>query len=151
MRYLTKKKIAIIHAVVLFSIISTNVNAQQVVLTFTGRDSVNNYVQLNRVAITNLTKSWQETIIWPDTMLTMQNSTSVEDYTENGGFSLSQNNPNPFSGTTDVSLTVCEEGLVNLDISDIKQLSLVIFNLIIYFVFSSFIYFIRIFSKLRAR
>ena len=120
MRYLTKKKIAIIHAIVLFSIISTNVNAQQVVLTFTGRDSVNHYVQLNRVAITNLTKSWQETIIWPDTVLIMQNGTGIEDYIENGGFSLSQNNPNPFSRTTDVSLTTCEERLTQIEISDVN-------------------------------
>ncbi|MCQ2271337.1 MAG: hypothetical protein MJZ72_00895 [Bacteroidales bacterium] len=37
---------------------------QTVTLTFTGRDANNRYCQLNKVIITNLTKSWQETIFW---------------------------------------------------------------------------------------
>ncbi len=94
--------------------------AQTVTLTFTAKDAANHYVQLNRVIITNLTKSWQETIYWPDTVLTMQNGTGIDDHTLDGGFALSQNNPNPFSGTTEVSLTVMEEGKVNLDIMDVN-------------------------------
>ena len=92
--------------------------AQTVTLTFTGKDANNNWVQLNRVAITNLTKGWQETIYWPDTTLTMQNGTGIEESVANGGFALSQNNPNPFSGTTDVNLTVTDAGAVTLEIVD---------------------------------
>jgi uncharacterized protein (TIGR02145 family) len=95
-------------------------SAQTVTLTFTAKDAGNHYVQLNRVIITNLTKSWQETIYWPDTVLTMQNGTGIDDHTTNGGFALSQNSPNPFSNTTDVTLTVSEEGAVNLDIADVN-------------------------------
>ena len=102
----------------LFMFVCAAVFAQTVTLTFTAMDAGNHYVQLNRVAITNLTKSWQETIFWPDTVLSMQNGTGVEDYTENGGFALSQNTPNPFSGTTDVNLTVSEEGSVIMEIAD---------------------------------
>ena len=94
--------------------------AQTVTLTFTGRGSDNSYVKIDRVVITNLSKSWQETIWWPDTTLIMQNGTSIDDYSENGGFALSQNNPNPFSSTTDVSLTVAEEGKVQLEIADMN-------------------------------
>ena len=94
--------------------------AQTVTLTFTGRDAANHYVQLNRVSITNLTKSWQETIWWPDTVLQMQNGTGIDDHIANGGFALSQNNPNPFSGTTDVTLTVVEDGDMNLDIAEMN-------------------------------
>ncbi len=72
------------------------------------------------MVINNLTKNWQEIIWWPDTTLTMQNGTGIEDYAEDGGFALSQNNPNPFSGTTDVSLTVAEEGKVQLEIADMN-------------------------------
>ena len=72
------------------------------------------------MVINNLTKNWQEIIWWPDTTLTMQNGTGIENYAENGGFALSQNNPNPFSGTTDVSLTVAEEGKVQLEIADMN-------------------------------
>ena len=68
------KKLLSFLAVVL---ISTAVFAQSVTLTFTAKDAANHYVQLNRVAITNLTKGWQETIYWPDTTLTMQNGTGI--------------------------------------------------------------------------
>ena len=92
--------------------------AQTVTLTFTGRDAADHYVQLNRVSITNLTKGWQETIYWPDTTLTMQNGTGIDESVANGGFALSQNNPNPFTGTTDVNLTVADAGAVTLEIVD---------------------------------
>ena len=96
-----------------------SVMAQSVTLTFTGKDANNNRVQLDRVSITNLTKGWQETIYWPDTTLTMQNGgTGIDDYANNGGFVLSQNNPNPFNGTTDVLLTVADAGAVTLEITD---------------------------------
>ena len=96
----------------------TGMWAQTVTLTFTGRDAANNWVQLDRVSITNLTKGWQEIIYWPDTILTMQNSTEIIDYANNGGFALSQNNPNPFNGTTDVLLMVSDAGMVTLEITD---------------------------------
>ena len=93
--------------------------AQTVTLTFTAQDAENHYVQLNRVAIANLTKGWQEIISWPDTVLTMQDGTGVDDYTENGGLALSQNNPNPFDGATFVNLKVAEQGNVAIEITDI--------------------------------
>ncbi len=92
--------------------------AQTVTLTFTGRDAADHYVQLNRVSITNLTKGWQENIYWPDTTLTMQNGTGIDESVANGGFVLSQNNPNPFSVITDVNLTVADAGAVTLKIVD---------------------------------
>ena len=96
--------------------------AQSVTLTFTAKDAANNYVQLNRVVITNLTKSWQETIYWPDMTLTMQNGTGIADVETCHGASLqlSQNNPNPFTGTTEVSLTVAEDDEVMVDIADVN-------------------------------
>ena len=96
--------------------------AQSVTLTFTAKDAANQHVQLNRVSITNLTKGWQETIYWPDNTLTMQNGTGINDVETHGRTSLqlSQNNPNPFTGTTEVSLTVAEEGEVMLDIADVN-------------------------------
>ena len=94
--------------------------AQSVTLTFTGKDANNNRVQLDRVSVTNLTKGWQETIYWPDTTLTMQNGTGIDNYTDGGYFVLSQNNPNPFNGTTDVLLTVSDAGAVTLEIADVN-------------------------------
>ncbi len=92
--------------------------AQTVTLTFTGKDANNLRVQLDRVTVTNLTKGWQETIYWPDTTLTMQNGTGIDEYTNYDGFVLSQNNPNPFDGTTNVLLTVADAGMVVLEIAD---------------------------------
>ena len=94
--------------------------AQTVTLTFTGRDAASQYVQLDRVTVTDQTKGWTETLLWPDTTLPMQNGTGIADYTHNDGFSLSQNNPNPFNGTTDVNLTVADAGAVTLEIVDVN-------------------------------
>ena len=104
----------------ILTVVSLGLAAQTVTLTFTAKDAGNHYVQLNRVIITNLTKSWQETIYWPDTVMQMQNGTGIDDHTQNGGFALSQNNPNPFSGITDVTLTAVEDGPVSMEISDVN-------------------------------
>ena len=101
-------------------VLCVSVMAQSVTLTFTGKDANNNRVQLDRVSITNLTKGWQETIYWPDTTLTMQNGTGIDDYANNDGFSLLQNNPNPFSGSTDVLLMVGEVGAITMEITDVN-------------------------------
>ena len=121
-----KKSIGIRY-ILFFSLmmITFGLSAQTVTLKFTGRDAGNHYVRLNKVVIKNQTKNWQETIWWPDTVLTMQNGTGIDDYTENGDFALSQNNPNPFSGTTDVTLTIAEEGGVILLITDMNGRTIV--------------------------
>ena len=110
------KKILCLVAVALTGIFVTF--AQTVTLTFTGRNAANHYMQLDRVVITNQTKGWSETIYWPDTTLIMQNVTGIDESVANGGFGLSQNNPNPFIGTTDVNLTVADAGAVTLEIAD---------------------------------
>ena len=112
---LMMKKLSLISMLLMLCV---SIMAQSVTLTFTGKDANNNRVQLDRVSITNLTKGWQETIYWPDTTLTMQNGTGIDDYANNDGFVLSQNNPNPFDGTTNVLLTVADAGMVVLEIAD---------------------------------
>ena len=95
--------------------------AQTVTLTFSGRDAQNHYVQLNQVTVTNVTRGWQETLVWPDTILTMQNGMGIDDAVETrhgASLQLSQNNPNPFIGTTNVNLTVADAGMVTLEIVD---------------------------------
>lgn len=78
--------------------------AQNITLTFTGRDDNSRHMQLNSVVVINHTQGWQETLIWPDTTLTMQKNIGItpigaKDYSP---LRISQNNPNPFNGTTDV-------------------------------------------------
>ena len=102
------------------TLISIACFAQDVTLTFTGRDANNQYCQLDRVLITNLTRGWQETIYWPDTTLMMQNGTRIDDFDGTSEFGLSPNSPNPFNGTTDVNLTVADADAVTLEITDVN-------------------------------
>ena len=96
------------------------ISAQTVTLTFTGRDADNHYVQLDRVTVINQTKRWQETLTWPDTTLTMQNGTGIDEPAANGDFALLQNTPNPFNGVTDVNLRVADAGVVTIEIADVN-------------------------------
>lgn len=89
-------------------------------VSFTGRDADSRYAQLNRVVITNHTQGWQETLYWPDTTLILKNGTDIDVFTENGGFVLSQNVPNPFNVSTNVRLTVAEAGDVSIEIIDMN-------------------------------
>ena len=99
-------------------IVSISVFAQTVTLSFTGRDMNGHWVQLDRVVMRNLTQNWTETIYWPDTILAVENNTGINDPVGSIDFGLSQNNPNPFNGATDVNLTVADEGEVMLEIAD---------------------------------
>ena len=101
---------------------AASLSAQTVTLQFTARDATDHYVQLDSVTITNYTRSWQETIFWPDTTLTLQIGVGIEDAGIGGmpSLKLSQNNPNPFSGMTEVELSVADKGEVTLEISDIN-------------------------------
>lgn len=106
-----------------FICLCLSVAAQSVSISFTGRDANNQYVQLDRITITNLTHGWQETLLWPDTVLTIVNSSGIGDIegTTTGVFlQLSQNSPNPFAGTTDVLLNVPNAGRVTLEITDMN-------------------------------
>ena len=104
----------------LFMFVCTAVFAQTVTLTFTAKDAGNHHVQLNRVIVSNLTKGWQETLLWPDTVLVMS-GTGIGDFEtfQETSLRLSQNNPNPFDGTTFVNMQVAEPGDVSVEISDI--------------------------------
>ena len=110
-----EKIFTFISMVFLFAVVS----AQTVTLTFTGRDASNQHVPLNRVVVSNLTRGWQETLLWPDTVLEMTDHTGIAETFHETSLHLSQNNPNPFDGTTFVNLNVTEPGDVSLAITDI--------------------------------
>ena len=102
------------------ALVSFGAFAQSVTVTFTGKDVKGRHVQLDRVVITNLTQNWQETIIYPDTIL-MMGSTGIDDLVANNSpIRLSQNVPNPFDGVTDVVLETSEAGKVTLEVVDIN-------------------------------
>lgn len=115
----TMKKVFAFIAAMAFTVLAMG---QTVELTFTGRDTTNHPVQLSRIFVTNLTQGWQEILFWPDTVLTLQNSNGIDDMEtcRSASLQLSQNTPNPFSGTTDVFLTIPNAGAVTLEITDIN-------------------------------
>ncbi len=105
---------------ILFATIAT-VKPQSLTLTFIGKTQDNEYLQLDRVIIKNLTKDWQEILYWPDTVLKMT-YTSIENHVganDNLPLQIMQNNPNPFDGTTYATLILAKEGDVSVEITDV--------------------------------
>ena len=115
-----KTILALIAGIFFLCGLTSTVQAQNVTLTFTGQDAANQYVQLDMVIVTNVTRGWQELLFWDDTVLVMENQIGIHEMGANNysPLRLSQNNPNPFVGTTDVHLTVADAGTVTLDIVD---------------------------------
>lgn len=96
--------------------------AQGVSLTFSGYDIYNNPCQLSRVIISNVSQGWQDTLSGEDMTLEIPNVTesAIVENPFQAEFGLSQNVPNPFSGTTEATLTVAKPGMVVLKVVDVK-------------------------------
>nr|MCR4877989.1 T9SS type A sorting domain-containing protein [Bacteroidales bacterium] len=88
-------------------------------LRFTGLGNDGVYVQLNRVEVKNLTRGWEETLVYPDTIL-MLGGVGIEDHVSVSRFALSQNTPNPFRGSSDFSLQLPENEKVNVTVYDLN-------------------------------
>ena len=93
--------------------------SQVTTLRFTGRDANNQYVQLNRVVITDQTQNWQEIIYYPDTVLHM-GSTDIEDFADISEFKVLQNVPNPFNGVTCFTVLQAENGQTSIEVTDMN-------------------------------
>lgn len=91
--------------------------AQTVTLTFTGHDATNAHLTMDSVVVTNLTRSWQEVLYCPDTILQLTNNVGIEDY--DGSFMLRQNVPNPFEGTTQVYVRTNENEKATISVYDL--------------------------------
>ena len=70
-------------------------------LVFTGIDQHNNYVRINSVTIENLTRGWSETIIFPDTVYTLNIGVGIEETVQKEEMQVM---PNPFDGNTRVNI-----------------------------------------------
>ena len=91
--------------------------AQNIELTFTGADAAGKYVQLDSVRVENISRSWTETLVYPDTVLTLTDETGVNEAESNASSCISY--PNPFNGTSRIVLTLPQD----------EQLSLRVYNL----------------------
>ena len=93
-------------------------NAQnELSLVFTGVDQHNEYVRINSVTIENLTREWSETILFPDTVYTLEFVSGVEDYLEEGKMQVM---PNPFDGHTWVNIFSAHNEPVKMVMVDIN-------------------------------
>lgn len=101
--------------------------AQNITLTFTGRDVNNQFITLSKVTITDVTQNWQESIFYPDTIYTTT-SVGIEDHNANPSFALSQNVPNPFEGVTDFSLQMPKAGKVQMEVNGLNGQRIATFN-----------------------
>lgn len=110
------KKIVVVFVLLLSALTAFS---QTVTLTFTGRDANNQHLPMDRVVIANATQGWQETIYYPDTVLTM-GGTGIADNAAKGDFGLRQNNPNPFVGTTYATLQTMDAGEAILEMTDVN-------------------------------
>jgi len=99
-------------------ILISEISAQNTLsLTFKGQDQNGAYFQLDSVRVENVTQDWSETLLYPDTELILSISAGVEDYVLGRLVNVA---PNPFSGTTKLSIQNLSEGPVLLTITDIQ-------------------------------
>lgn len=91
--------------------------AQTVNLKFTGTDYQHDFVKLDSIIVTNLTRGWQEVLYYPDTTLTLTNNVGIVDNEHSAA--IAQNMPNPFDGTTTVGLFLSHPEKVQLTVVDV--------------------------------
>ena len=85
------------------------------VVTFAGRDADGHYVRPDSIVVENLTQHWEETMYWPDTVLTLTVGTGIDNPTMTNGIRVS---PNPFDGTAQVEVPVEKAGEVQVQVAD---------------------------------
>ncbi len=93
--------------------------SQEITVRFTGQLNGTSYCRLERVAVTNLTRGWTETIEYPDTIIVLgYYATNVTDLNIAATQGLGQNIPNPFDCETRVELSVSQRENVRMQLLD---------------------------------
>ncbi len=110
--------------------ISVNAFSQDITtLIFTGKTAdEQNYVRLDSVLIKNVSRDWEETIYYPDTIINLHTSTTGIENAETQNFGIKDLNPNPFNGVARFNLAIPESGEVNFQISDLNGKLVVVQN-----------------------
>ena len=103
----------------LFASIHTIFAQNYLSLTFTATMQDDSWNALDSVNITNESRSWMETLYYPDTTLQMINSVGIEEAKANS-LQLFQNSLNPFSGTTEVPLHIPYKDNITMVLYDIS-------------------------------
>ena len=88
-------------------------------ITFTSVLTDESYISLSSVKVENLTQHWSSELVYPDTVIQLNKVTKIEEG-EAGGFSLQQNTPNPFYGSTDVILQIPNDESVEIKLYNLN-------------------------------
>ena len=104
----------------LASFFCLTISYSQVVLLFNGYSQpTNTRVSLQRIEIENKSKGWKETLNYPDTIAVLTQGSGIEEESAMS-FTLNQNVPNPFEGSSSVSLCMPEAGQVELEMYELS-------------------------------
>ena len=118
--FMKNRTIRILLSILFIAVMGKTLFSQTITLTFTAQDANERYIQLNRVVVTNLSRGWSETLIYPDTILIMENSIGIDEYEKSTVFTLFQNNPNPFEGVTDFTIQLPKQEMVYASVFDLN-------------------------------
>ena len=111
------KKILKFLAIFCLAMVQT-VFAQNINLKFKGATNDGKYVQLDSVRIENISRSWTETLVYPDTVLSFS-FTGIGDAQVNAINNELVSYPNPFDGITHISLTLSQNEAITLQVYNI--------------------------------
>ena len=103
-------------ALACMTLIATTMMAQNINLRFTGTFTNGDYIRLDSVKVENLDSAWSETLVYPDTVLSF-NQTGISGV-ESSELEL-QSYPNPFNGKTSVRVFLPQSGNVTLQIHNL--------------------------------
>jgi hypothetical protein len=106
---------------------SLSVAQNYVNLSFTAKMQDNSFQALDSVKIPNVTRGWEETIYYPDTVLQMINSVGIAE-TGNSDFRLFQNTPNPFQGSTEVNIQLPKKDNITFALYDLSGKKYAVYN-----------------------
>ncbi len=102
--------------------------SQSVTVSFTGKNTSDNYIQIDSVIIIDLNKKWSHTLVYPDTTFDLYTVGINDYYNQHTDFLLSQNSPNPFNGTTNFTLSIGERENIVIEIHDILGKTIVSYS-----------------------
>ncbi|MBR4199225.1 MAG: T9SS type A sorting domain-containing protein [Bacteroidales bacterium] len=98
------------------TLIASTMMGQNINLKFTGTFTNGDYIRLDSVKVENLNSNWTETLVYPDTVLSF-NQTGISGV-ESSELEL-QSYPNPFNGKTSVRVSLPQSGNVTLQIHNL--------------------------------
>ena len=105
------------HILILMLSLCLGAFSQEITVRFTGQLNGTSYCRLDSVKITNLTRDWTETVVYPDTII-VQSATVGTDLNIADTQGLGQNIPNPFDCETRVELSVSQRENVRMKLLD---------------------------------